>query len=234
MNGKYGRKRPYYGLDVPCVEVLESPVVLNLSDFTDNGDATGYVDIDNALPAGAVPLGWKIDTLIGFATTAVFTGNPLNLAFVDGDAGDDTLVSDEVDYSFIDDGFEEGDSFIVAGATTAENDGTYVITGVAAQTLTVATGSWTAEEDGVAGTTLTGVSTATVKVGVDGDLDRFSADTAKSVAAIGTVGSSVLSADACDGIGGDQTVRVTVSEGSDFGEFDVGALKFFLYYIKTA
>lgn len=48
--------------------------VLDHADFTDNGDATGYIDVDTAdLPAGALPQGWKIAVTEGFTgdTTAV-------------------------------------------------------------------------------------------------------------------------------------------------------------------
>jgi len=232
MVGKYGRNKPYYGLGVPEIEVIESNI-LNLSDFTNGTDATGYIDVDTKLPVGAIPLGWKIQTVIGFATTAEFTGDPTNLAFVDGGGSDDTLVSDEAGYSFVDDGFEVGDSITIAGSTTAANDGTYELTAVAAQTLTVATASWTTAEDGIEGSTIVGISTATVQVGISSDVNRFSADTAQSVAAVGIIGASILAADACDGIGAVQTLRVTVSEGSDFDEFNVGALKLYFYYIKT-
>ena len=43
------------------------------SDFTDNGDATGYVDFDTDLPANAIVVGWKAVVSTGFTgdTTAV-------------------------------------------------------------------------------------------------------------------------------------------------------------------
>lgn len=42
-------------------------------DFTDNTDTTGYVDLSEDLPAGAIPLGWKAVVATGFTgdTTAV-------------------------------------------------------------------------------------------------------------------------------------------------------------------
>ena len=42
-------------------------------DFTDNEDTTGYLDFDDDLPAGAIPLGWKAVVATGFTgdTTAV-------------------------------------------------------------------------------------------------------------------------------------------------------------------
>lgn len=44
-----------------------------IGDFTDNTDTTGYVDLDDKLPAGAIPLGTKIEVTTGFTgdTTAV-------------------------------------------------------------------------------------------------------------------------------------------------------------------
>jgi hypothetical protein len=44
-----------------------------LADFTDNTDATGYVDLTDQLPAGAIPLGFKAVVGTGFTgdTTAV-------------------------------------------------------------------------------------------------------------------------------------------------------------------
>lgn len=46
---------------------------LAIADFTDNTDATGYIDIDVDLPAGAIVVGWKAVVSEGFAgdTTAV-------------------------------------------------------------------------------------------------------------------------------------------------------------------
>ena len=47
--------------------------VLAFDDFTDNEDATGYVDVTAKLPALAIPLGWKAVVSEGFTgdTTAV-------------------------------------------------------------------------------------------------------------------------------------------------------------------
>ena len=51
---------------------LESQV-LGIADFTDNTDATGYIDFDTDLPANAIVVGWKAEVSEGFAgdTTAV-------------------------------------------------------------------------------------------------------------------------------------------------------------------
>jgi len=61
-----------------CAELAGAPAVqaitqdVALADFTDAEDATGYVDLDVPLPAGAVVLGSKVATSEGFAgdTTA--------------------------------------------------------------------------------------------------------------------------------------------------------------------
>ena len=232
MTGKYGRERPYYGNKAPAVRVLESQV-LEIADFTDGDSTTGYIDVETTLPIGAIPIAWKIDVLSAFANTAVFTGNPANLAFVDGDASADTITTDEVEYSFVDDGFEDGDSIVIAGATTEANDGTYIITTVAAGTLTFATAQFNTGEDGIADMTMIGISTATVSIGIAGSLARFTADATMIATAVGSIGSATLAADACDGIATAQTIRLTITEGTDFSEYDTGAMKLYLYYIET-
>lgn len=81
-----------------------------------------------------------------------------------------------------------------------------------------------------------GDTTAVIQVGVAGILDRFSADTAQSVFAAGTVGSACLAAGACDGIGAASTPRVTVTGGADFTSIVTnagGAMTVYLYYIAT-
>lgn len=45
---------------------------VELSDFTDNEDATGYVDLD-AMPAGAMVLGWTADIETEFAGSTAIT-----------------------------------------------------------------------------------------------------------------------------------------------------------------
>jgi hypothetical protein len=81
-----------------------------------------------------------------------------------------------------------------------------------------------------------GDTSATIQLGVAGDLDRFSADTAQSVFAAGTVGSAILAADACDGIGAVATPRVTVTGNADFTSIVTegnGAMTVYLYCILT-
>jgi len=86
------------------------------------------------------------------ADAITFDGDPTNLTFVDGGVGSDTLT--DSDSGFGVDGFESGMTITVAGSTS--NDGTYVLTNVAAGTLTVATASWAAGEPGIANMTLVG------------------------------------------------------------------------------
>lgn len=229
MNGKYGRCRPYYGKDFPNINVLESQV-LNIADFTNNDDTTGYLDFDTALPKGAVPVAWKADILTAVTNADVYTpADGTTIAFVDG-GGDADTITDSAE-GFVAAGFEAGDTITVSGSTS--NDADYTIVEVAAGTITLATGTVTAAEAGIEGISFAGKSTATISIGVSGDTDRFSADTSQSVATVGEVGSIVLAADACKGIGSGQTPRVTIAEGSDFDELSAGAIKVYLYYIKT-
>lgn len=117
-----------------------------IGDFTDNEDTTGYVDLSEQLPAGAIPLGWKAVVSTGF----------------------------------------------------------------------------------------TGDTSAVLQAGVSGDLDRFSAVTDQSVLAAGTVGASSLGqSDVLDGIGGAQSIRLTVTGAADFSSISAGELTFYQYYLRT-
>lgn len=71
-------------------------------------------------------------------------GNPDTFTFVDGAGGDDTCT--RATGSFLTDGFQVGGQMTVRNANTPANDGTYVITGVAALTLTFATGTFNTGE----------------------------------------------------------------------------------------
>jgi len=75
------------------------------------------------------------DKIIDGATTI-----GIDLAFVDGGAGSDSITC--VGATFLTDGFKVGDVFRVVGSTS--NDGEYTILTVVAGTITVATGSFTA------------------------------------------------------------------------------------------
>jgi hypothetical protein len=117
---------------------------VDLADFTDNTDATGYVDLSTQLLAGAIPLGFKA------VVHTAFIGN----------------VS------------------------------------------------------------------AAIQVGVAGDLDRFSSDTSQSVFTTGVIGAGAP-ADAADGMGVAQTVRVTVTGATDFTAITAGSMTVTVYYIET-
>lgn len=80
----------------------------------------------------------------------------------------------------------------------------------------------------------TGDTTAVIKVGVAGDDDRFSADTAQSVLAAGTVGSAPLAADVLDGLSAAVTPLVTVTGGSDFGNIAAGSMTVTVFYLDPA
>jgi hypothetical protein len=71
-------------------------------------------------------------------------GNPATFTFVDGAGGDDTVT--RASGSFIVDGFVVGGKMVVRNANTVANDGSYIITGVAALTLTFATASFNTGE----------------------------------------------------------------------------------------
>jgi hypothetical protein len=52
-------------LEIPKIAVINKTCAI--ADFTDNEDATGYIDFaENSMPAGAIPLGWKAVVTEGF------------------------------------------------------------------------------------------------------------------------------------------------------------------------
>ncbi|MCP4410908.1 MAG: hypothetical protein GY807_24845 [Gammaproteobacteria bacterium] len=114
---------------------------LEFGDFTDNTDATGYVDFDTNIPASAIVLGWEAVVSTGF----------------------------------------------------------------------------------------TGDTTAVIQVGIAGDLDAFSADTAQSVLAAASVGSGALALEAYRGAA--TTPRVTVTGGADFTSISAGVMVVTIFYI---
>lgn len=118
--------------------------VMDYDDFTDNEDTTGYCDFEKALPAGAVPLGWRAKVSTGF----------------------------------------------------------------------------------------TGDTTAVMQVGIDGDVNKYSANTAQSCLAAGTVGSLALAVDAMTGHSAAKTPRVTVTGGADFTSIEAGSMQVEIFYIE--
>jgi hypothetical protein len=82
----------------------------------------------------------------------------------------------------------------------------------------------------------TGDTSATIQCGVAGDLDRFSADTSKSVFTTNNfVGSAPLAADALDGMAliGSITPRFTITSAADFTNVAAGAAIATVYYYDT-
>jgi hypothetical protein len=123
------------------------PCIVTLGSFEDETPVTG----DTAYYL------FGTDTTVDNTTDFTFTGpvneavkayeeigNPDTFTFVDGGGGDDTVT--RATGSFIDDGFVVGGRMNVRNANTPANDGSYVITGVAATTLTFATGSFNTGE----------------------------------------------------------------------------------------
>ncbi|RLB94830.1 MAG: hypothetical protein DRH26_00075 [Deltaproteobacteria bacterium] len=81
-----------------------------------------------------------------------------------------------------------------------------------------------------------GDTSAVLSVGITGDLDKYSANTAQSVFAAGTVGSLALAADAATGFSAAKTPRVTVTAATDFSDVvteGTGAMVVTIYYIDT-
>lgn len=62
--GRVGHGSSEVGLFYPKLKHIEQTIAIG--DFTDNGDLTGYVDLTDLLPAGAIPLGWKSKVTDGF------------------------------------------------------------------------------------------------------------------------------------------------------------------------
>jgi Cu/Ag efflux protein CusF len=228
MQGKYGRTRPYYGDMTGQLQVLNSGPV-TLAEFIDGGGASGHYDLTKVLPEGAIPVAWKAVVTEAFKDTAAYTPTDPTTINFDMDAVD--AITDSA-AGFVDAGFVIGDILVVDGATTAANDGEYEIIDITADKITLTEGDLTATEVGATGINFSVKTTATISVGVSGDTGRFSADTLQSVETVATVGASVLAADACDGIGSDQTVRVTVTEAADFTLYNAGTLDLTLFYLK--
>lgn len=213
------------------VKTLESQL-MELDDFTDGESTSGYCDFDDTIPAEALVVGWECKTITPFKADTVYEpADGTTIAFVDGGGSADT-ITDSAE-GFLEAGLQAGDTFTVSGATTAGNNKSMAAVNVEAGTITLATGTVVAAEPGVEGTKFTVTSTAAVSVGIDGDPDKYSANTAQSVAAAGTVGSLSLAADCLTGFSAAKTPRVTVTEGTHFGALDQGALKARVFYLDV-
>jgi len=117
---------------------------ISLGSFEDDATDNAYYEFGNDP---------TVDNTVNFEfpgpeNEAVLTyediGNPATFTYVDGGGGADTVT--RASGSFIDDGFKVGGQMTTRDSTTALNDGTYTITGVAALTLTFATGSFNTGE----------------------------------------------------------------------------------------
>lgn len=207
------------------------------STITDSADGFGDVeDGDLLLVQGSTSNDgvYEITTATS-AGTLTLTGEK----FAGAEAGIEgisfTILNNASTGGFVTAGFVATDGITVAGSTS--NDGDIAasdITTITAGVITLGNAVLTAAEAGIAGVSFTKeiTTTAVIQVGTDDDVNRFSADTAQSVAATGIVGSSALAADACDGIGDDQTVRISVTEASDFTSYTEGTVSVKLLYLK--
>ena len=80
----------------------------------------------------------------------------------------------------------------------------------------------------------TGDTSAVVMVGINGDTDRFSADTSGSVFATNAlVGSLPIAADGCKSIAAAVAMRLTITSAADFTNVVAGNLTIHVYYMRT-
>jgi hypothetical protein len=77
-----------------------------------------------------------------------------------------------------------------------------------------------------------GDTTAVMEVGIDGDVDKYSANTAQSCLPAGTVGSMVLAADAWTAHATAKTPRVTVTGTANFTAINAGSMQVEIFYIE--
>lgn len=77
---------------LPSIQKVSSGT-LTFDDFTDNDNATGYIDFANDLSAGAVPLGWKATITTAFDSAN--TSSALIQVGVDGDLDRFSSVTDQ-------------------------------------------------------------------------------------------------------------------------------------------
>jgi hypothetical protein len=174
MRGKYGRTRPYYNEFDGQIQVIKSGV-LTLDDFTDVA-ANGYVDLTTKLPAGAIPLAWKVTTDVGFTDTKTYTpADGTKILFTQYGSTDMILdltgctviaPEDGTTIAFTNttnstitdsaDGFgavDDGDLILVRGSTA--NDGVYTVTTALDGTLTFTGEVFAGAEPGIDGITFT-------------------------------------------------------------------------------
>jgi len=190
------------------------------------------LNVLDGIARGSVVLGGAVGTTVLDAKTSgqilVGDGTDLKSVVVGGDGtlgADGTLALAVPKLSYI------NKTCAVAGFTDNLNTTGYIdfTSTLPAEAIPI---GWKA----VVGAGFAGDTTATIQVGIDGDLDRFSADTTQSVFAAGTVGSFVIPADVLKGIGAVATPRVTITGTADFSSIVTegnGAMNVYLYYIIT-
>lgn len=83
---------------------------------------------------------------------------------------------------------------------------------------------------GVTSAAWLGDTSAVMMVGVNGDTDRFSAQTTGSVFTATDIGSGPIAADVLDGINAAITPRVTVTSNADFTNVTAGSTSVSVYY----
>jgi hypothetical protein len=159
--------------------------------------------------------------MLGLVATVRGAVQGINLAFVDGGAGSDTIT--DSGNGFLTAGFAPGDVLFVRGATTAGNDSAItgaVLTGVTAGVLTFATAIVAAAEAGVAKTIVACARGGALKdVFKDGVLRIYSssqattADTAKT----GTLLLEIT-------VGAAAFVHGAFANGLEFGDAADGAI----------
>ncbi len=215
---------------------------------------------DVALADGKILVGNASGVAAGVSMSGNATISNTGAVTIATGAVEDSMIEGLSDGEFIigTDGTAANNAKVtMSGEATLANDGTLTLAAPAVRALTsqtLAYGDFTDNEDAtgyvdfdsdlpagaiplgwkaVVGTGFTGDTTAVISVGIAGNLDAFSADTAQSVLAAATVGSSALAAEACAGIGATATPRVTVTGASDFSSISAGSMTVTLYYIDT-
>lgn len=90
--------------------------LLDIGDFTDNGDATGYIDLaSGTIPAGSVVVGWKAVVATGFTgdTTAVIEVGDS----IDPDAYSADLTQSVIAAATVGSAAKESSAFVAAEST---------------------------------------------------------------------------------------------------------------------
>ncbi len=132
-----------YAAVVNPVGVISQTIAFG--DFTDGGAAAATLNLTATLPAGAIPIAWRVQTTTAFAT----------------------------------------------------------------------------------------VTTMTLLVGVSGDTDKFSESSGQAIQAVGWYGDSALGqTEGVDAINAAQTILLTATEDSEWGDVTAGAFTIYFYYLR--